>query len=81
MYRNEEYYPDPTFGQVYMNIRKEAARNKGDIYGIRLLKRCKELWVFGDKISEGMQSEIRIAKNRNMPIRYFSSDCREAEAP
>ena len=141
MYRNEEYYPDPTFGQVYMKMRKEAAKNKGDVYvpwvyiasplrgdiegniqrakdycrfvikqnklpfcphiyftqflndnieserrigmihGIQMLKRCKELWVFGDKISEGMQSEIRIAKDRNMPIRYFSSDCREAEAP
>ena len=65
----------------FLNDNVESERRIGMIHGIQMLKRCKELWVFGDKISEGMQSEIRIAKDRNMPIRDFSSDCREAAAP
>ncbi|MRJ47099.1 DUF7768 domain-containing protein [Fundicoccus ignavus] len=42
-----------------------------------LLGRCKELWVFGDNLSEGMRQEIQRAKHRNMMIRWFSEDCQE----
>jgi len=38
---------------------------------------CKEMWVFGDVITEGMKREILIAKKRNKPIRYFSKDLKE----
>ena len=33
--------------------------------------RCEELWVFGEKITDGMAAEIAKAKKRNMKIRYF----------
>ena len=38
---------------------------------------CKEMWVFGDAITDGMQREILIAKKRKMRIRYFSKDLKE----
>ena len=44
-----------------------------------LLGLCKELWVFGDKISEGMAYEIGIAKKRFMKIRYFNISCGEVK--
>ncbi len=42
-----------------------------------LLGKCKELWVFGEKITEGMDYEIQIAMKRRMKIRYFDTRCRE----
>lgn len=134
MYRNNEHYPDPTFASAYMAIKKEIARNNGEIYmpwvyiasplrgdikrniekameycrfaikrntvplcphiyftlflddtveverriglilGLQMLKRCKEVWVFGDRISEGMANEIRIAEKRKIPMRYFNDN-------
>jgi len=35
---------------------------------LELLKRSDEVWVYGDKISEGMKEEIELAKEINMPI-------------
>ncbi len=40
--------------------------------GISLLTKCDEVWVFGERISEGMQSEISIAKALNIKIRRFN---------
>ncbi len=37
-----------------------------------ILDRCKEVWVFGDFISAGMQSEIDRAQKKQMTIRYFT---------
>jgi hypothetical protein len=42
-----------------------------------LLGRCAELWVFGDRISEGMAAEILRAKQRRKTIRYFTEDLLE----
>ncbi|WMJ87766.1 DUF7768 domain-containing protein [Anaerocolumna sp. MB42-C2] len=39
-----------------------------------LLGRCRELWVFGSHISEGMAAEIRRAKQKHMSIRYFKEE-------
>lgn len=36
-----------------------------------MLKRCDELWVFGDRITQGMSSEIQLFKDMNKPIKYF----------
>lgn len=42
-----------------------------------LLGKCRQLWVFGDRISAGMAEEIERARRRGMPIRYFNSECEE----
>ena len=39
------------------------------------LSKCRELWVFGSKVTDGMGKEIARAKARGMPIRYFTEDC------
>ena len=44
---------------------------------LHMLRHCREVWVFGDTVSEGMRNEIRIAKKRHIPVRYFTSDCVE----
>jgi hypothetical protein len=45
--------------------------------GLRHLKHCRELWVFGGYISSGMEREIGAAIDRNIKIRYFTDDCEE----
>ncbi len=44
---------------------------------LHMLRHCREVWVFGDTVSEGMRNEIRIAKKRHIPVRYFTSECVE----
>ena len=41
---------------------------------------CDELWVFGNKITEGMKEEIELAGKMRKKIRYFSEDLQEVEA-
>ena len=42
-----------------------------------LLSKCSELWVFGERISQGMSIEIEKAKRKGQPIRWFTADCKE----
>lgn len=42
-----------------------------------LMSKCVEMWVIGDVISKGMQSEINRAKRKNMKIRYFTEELEE----
>lgn len=37
--------------------------------GLELVKRCDEVWVFGNRISEGMQGEIDFAKQIGVPVK------------
>lgn len=37
--------------------------------GLELVKRCDEVWVFGDRISEGMKGEIDLAKLIGVPVK------------
>ncbi len=46
-------------------------------FGTAVMSRCSEVWVFGDRISSGMASEITRAKWKHYRIRYFDTDCRE----
>jgi hypothetical protein len=55
----------------------EEQRNLGLFFGMVLLSKCTELWVFGDNITNGMYIEIEKARHRELPIRYFTSRCKE----
>ena len=55
----------------------ETEREVGLALGLQMLKRCRELWVFGEYISSGMCAEIEFAVRHNIPIRYFTSQCQE----
>lgn len=63
----------------YLDDDNSSERDLGLHFGIVLLSKCKELWVFGDDISKGMDGEISYAKRKNMIIRRFTSDCIERE--
>lgn len=52
-------------------------RKKGLSLALQMLKRCKEMWVFSDIISQGMEKEIKAAKRWNIHIRYFTTDMEE----
>ena len=54
-----------------------AERELGLFFGIVLLTKCEEIWVFGTHVSAGMAAEIAKAKSREIQIRYFSEDCQE----
>lgn len=47
--------------------------------GLVLMTKCVEVWVFGEKRSEGMKREIKKAKWRGKTIRYFTSDLQEVK--
>jgi len=42
-----------------------------------LMGNCSEVWVFGDRFTQGMEAEIRMANEKKMPIRYFTRRCKE----
>ena len=50
---------------------EETERNLAMHFNYVLLGICKELWVFGEEITHGMDEEIRVAKKRKMKIRYI----------
>lgn len=43
-------------------------REKGMELGLAWLKECDELWVFGERISDGMAKEIAFAKENGIPV-------------
>ena len=52
-------------------------RELGLFMGMVFLDSCKEVWVFGERISSGMQQEIDRAEKRDIPIRFFNDQCEE----
>ena len=55
-------------------------RELGLLFGIALMSKCAEVWVFGEKVSAGMAKEIEKAEKRGMRIRRFNSKCEEVKA-
>lgn len=55
-------------------VSEETERDLALFMGMVLLSKCKELWVCGDTVSEGMAAEIAKAENRNMEIKYFKEE-------
>ena len=47
---------------------------------IVLMGKCQEVWVFGNKISAGMEKEIALAEKRRQTVRYFTDDFMEVRA-
>lgn len=39
-----------------------------------MLDKCAEVWVFGERISDGMKAEIQRAQEKRKTIKYFDSD-------
>lgn len=59
--------PFNTFGYyLYELVERDLVRNGNN----NLLKRCDELWVYGE-ISDGVLAEIKIFEELAKPIRFF----------
>lgn len=52
-------------------------RELGLFFGNALMSKCAEVWVFGSRISSGMESEIKRAKWKGYHLRYFTEECQE----
>lgn len=61
----------------FLNDENPDERMVGIEMGIELLKKCDELWVFGNKITEGMDLKIKIAKQLKIPIIVFGEGAAE----
>jgi len=48
-------------------------REKGLVFGLVLLKKADELWVFGTRTSEGMRREIEKANTEGIPVIYINN--------
>ena len=51
-----------------------AERERGLRMGLRILEACVEVWLFGERISEGMWQEWEEAEKLGIPVRMVSSD-------
>ena len=56
----------------FMDDSDEEQRELGLFFALVLLGKCDELWIFGDRVSNGMSQEIKKAEKRGIPIRRFS---------
>ena len=63
-----------------LNENDPEDRRLGLFFGLVLLTKCEECWVFGNRISNGMAQEISKARKRGIPVRYFTEDMEEVEA-
>ncbi len=63
----------------FLNDADPAERQLGLFFGIALMSKCAEVWVFGSTISAGMEAEIKRARWKNYRLRYFSEDCEEVQ--
>lgn len=58
-------------------MEERSERELALFMGMVLLGHCSEVWVFGERISSGMEAEIAKAEKKQMRIRYFTEDMRE----
>ena len=61
----------------FLDDTKDDERQLGLFFGNALMSKCAEVWVFGDRISQGMDAEIKRARNKNFLLRYFTEKCEE----
>lgn len=59
-------------------LNDEGERNLGIAAGLQLLEHCDEVWVVGNRITEGMSKEIAKAAEAGIPIKNIP-DPRVAE--
>ena len=55
-------------------LSEETERDLAMEMDLGILKNCRELWVCGEQISEGMKKEIEEAKRTRMVIRRISKE-------
>ena len=63
----------------FLNDGDPKERQLGLFFGNALMSKCSEVWVFGNRISSGMDTEIRRARWKNYRLRYFTEECEEVK--
>ena len=63
----------------FLNDRNPKERQLGLFFGNALMSKCSEVWVFGSRISAGMEPEIKRARWKNYRLRYFTENCEEVQ--
>ena len=61
----------------FLNDDDEQERELGLFFRNALMSKCAEVWVFGSRISAGMEAEIKRAKWKDYRLRYFTEECQE----
>ena len=61
----------------FLNDADPNERQLGLFFGDALMSKCSEVWVFGSRVSAGMETEIKRAKWKNYRLRYFNENCEE----
>lgn len=56
----------------FMDEDDREQRQLGLFFALVLLGKCDEMWVFGSRISEGMERELEAAERRGIFIRRFN---------
>lgn len=57
---------------AFLDDSNPAERTAGIQMGLRILAACEEIWICGNRISEGMKMEITEAERLGIPIKYVS---------
>lgn len=70
------FAPHLLYPQI-MDDRDPKQRKQGLFFGMVWLRKCDEIWVFGNRVSNGMKLEIAEARKRRIPVRYFTENCEE----
>lgn len=61
----------------FLNDSNPAERELGLFFGNAIMSKCSEVWVFGERISNGMTAEIKRARCKNYRLRYFTEELEE----
>ena len=61
----------------FLDDTEKDERKLGIEFALSLLEKCDEMWVFGDRISNGMGAEIERAEKLGLPIKRFNAECVE----
>ncbi len=64
----------PHFYALCLDDNNPKEREIGRAAGLSLLWFCDEMWIFGDKVTEGMKDEFQFCINLNIHIRKIGED-------
>ena len=62
----------PHFYALCLDDGASEERELGRQAGLALLRRCDEMWIFGDAVSDGMRDEMQLCKRLHIPTRHIS---------
>lgn len=64
----------------FMDDGDKVQRGLGLFFGLVLMGKCDEVWLFGGCVSKGMRLELTKARKRGMKVRFFNDNCEEVQS-